>query len=119
MRDDEGLVVDEEGLELGNIQAVQEEAERSLSDMARDTVRVSAGPPAGALTEMSIEVRDDAGPVMHVRFTFEIDRKPGPPLGRNLSSCQAMLRKPSGAACIGNLSGCDSLPAGESRSRNR
>jgi hypothetical protein len=75
LRDDKGVVVDEEGLDLRDLQAVQEEAARSLSDMARDAMRRSAGTQAGALTQMAIEVRDNDGPVMHVRFTFEIDRK--------------------------------------------
>jgi hypothetical protein len=75
LRDDQGLIVDEEGLELGDIRTVQEEAARSLSDMTRDPVRRSAATQAGTLSLMAIEVRDDAGPVMHVRFTFEIDRK--------------------------------------------
>jgi hypothetical protein len=46
----------------------KKEAARSLADMARDAIRRS---PNGAEHRMSIDVRDDAGPV---RFTFEVDR---------------------------------------------
>jgi hypothetical protein len=75
LRDGDGLTVDDEGMELQDLQTVQEEAARSLGDMARDAVGKSVDTQVGALTQMAIEVRDDAGPVMHVRFTFEIDRK--------------------------------------------
>ena len=71
LRDSDGIAVDEEGLELGDIEAVQEEAARSLADAARDTLRRSDG----ALSRMAVEVRTAAGPLMHVRFSFEIDRK--------------------------------------------
>ena len=66
------LASDEEGLELSSLQAVQEEAARSLADMARDAVR---GEPDGAAHDMSIEVRDADGPVMEVKFGFRVDRK--------------------------------------------
>lgn len=71
MRDDEGITIDDEGLELSNLNRVQEEAARSLADMARDVVVMSDGKAAH---DMAIHVRDDDGPVLQVRFTFEIDR---------------------------------------------
>ena len=70
LRDADGLVVDEEGLELRDIQTVQKEAARSMADMVRDELRK----PAIALSQqLVIEVRDDAGPVMKLRLTFEIE----------------------------------------------
>ena len=63
------LVVDEEGLELLDVRAVQEEAARALAGFALDAARCSAGTDSHPLV---IEVRDDAGPVMNVRFAFEI-----------------------------------------------
>jgi len=78
----EGDDFDAEGLELPTVERVQEEAARSLADMARDAVRSDR---EGAGHEMAVEVRDDAGPVLQVKFTFEIDRHrqqavcPGPP----------------------------------------
>jgi hypothetical protein len=39
MRQDDEIVSDEEGLELLTIESVQEEAARSLADMARDAVQ--------------------------------------------------------------------------------
>jgi hypothetical protein len=72
LRDGDALVVDEEGLELLNVEAVQEEAARALAGFAWDAARCSAGSDSHSL---AIEVRDDAGPVMNVRFAFEIERK--------------------------------------------
>jgi len=72
LRDHAGLFVDEEGMELSDAQAVQEEAARALGDMARDALRALEG---ALVQQMAIELRDDLGPVMHVRFSFDIDRK--------------------------------------------
>ncbi len=70
MREGEETALDEEGMELRTMEAVQEEAARSLADMARDAIRRRS--PDGAENRMSIEVRDKAGPVMQVKFTFEV-----------------------------------------------
>ena len=69
--DDGNSAVDEEGLELSGLRAVQAEAAKALADMARDAVHSSDG-----LTKrhMAIEVRDESGPVMQVRFNFEVER---------------------------------------------
>jgi len=66
------IVPDEEGMELSNIDAAQNEATRALADMARDEVRTRNG--SGSACDLTIEVRDDDGPVMRAKFTFEIDR---------------------------------------------
>jgi hypothetical protein len=58
----EGLAVDEEGLELQDFQAAQEEAALSLADAAWDSPRGSDD----SFTQMMIEVRTDGGPLMHV-----------------------------------------------------
>jgi Domain of unknown function (DUF6894) len=71
LRDHDGVVTDEEGMELPSLDAVQEEAARALADMARDEVPLAGNGPA---RHMAIEVRDDDGPVLHARFTFEIKR---------------------------------------------
>jgi hypothetical protein len=54
------------------MEAVQDEAARALSDMARDELRKANG--EGAARHMAVEVRDDAGPVLHAKFSFEIKR---------------------------------------------
>lgn len=69
LRDEDGITPDDEGLELRNLDLVQDEAARSLADMARDAVRVNA-----SSQNMAIQVRDDTGPVMNVRFSFEVER---------------------------------------------
>nr|WP_108513800.1 hypothetical protein [Bradyrhizobium algeriense] len=60
-------------MELHTIGVVQEEAARTLADMARDAIRGRRTDGAGHM--MSIEVRDDAGPVMQVKFTFEVHQQ--------------------------------------------
>ena len=70
--DSTGLYVDEEGIEFSDVEAAQQEAARALADMARDAIRGNTGEPT---ERMAVEVRDDAGPVLHVRFFFEIERK--------------------------------------------
>ena len=71
IRDGGGFTPDEEGLELPDIEAVQQEAALSLADVARDAVRISRR----NAHLMQIEVRDDNGPVLQARFVFAIDRK--------------------------------------------
>jgi hypothetical protein len=71
LRDGETLAVDEEGLELRNMGAVREEAARALAGFAWDAMRLE-----GAQSQrMKIEVRDQNGPVMEVKFSFEMARK--------------------------------------------
>ena len=48
LRDDRGLLVDDEGLECRDRQAVQAEAARALADMARDAVHAATSAPQGA-----------------------------------------------------------------------
>ncbi|MCK1518350.1 hypothetical protein IVB22_38915 [Bradyrhizobium sp. 190] len=71
VRDGDELVVDEEGMELRDIGAAQDEAARSLAGIAWDGMRSD-----GVQTQqMAIEVRDLYGPVMEVKFAFVIKRK--------------------------------------------
>jgi hypothetical protein len=74
LRDEDDLAVDEEGLELRDVAAVQEEATQSLAEMAGDAVR---GPSydGNRNHQMAIEVRDETGPVLQVKFTFQINRQ--------------------------------------------
>jgi hypothetical protein len=72
IREGDELAPDEEGMELSSLQAVQEEAARTLADMARDSVRSQHD---GAGHQMAIEVRDENGPLLQLKFTFEIERR--------------------------------------------
>jgi hypothetical protein len=65
LRDGDEFAVDDEGVELRDIDLVQEEAARSLADMARDAVRRTTR-NRDPNHRMAIEVRDDHGPVMQV-----------------------------------------------------
>ena len=73
LRDGDVLAPDEEGIELPDIESVQEEAALSLADMAHHADRTEHKHSAGH--RMAIEVRDDSGPVFKVLFTFEADRR--------------------------------------------
>ena len=70
LRDNDEVLLDDEGLELPTIERVQGEAARSLADMARDTASHAHN---GKAHHMAIEVRDEDGPVMQVRFTFDVN----------------------------------------------
>jgi hypothetical protein len=70
MREGDEIAPDEEGMELDTLEEVQEEAARTLADMAKDGIR--GGRTNGARGPMSIEVRDAAGPVLQVKFTLEV-----------------------------------------------
>jgi hypothetical protein len=72
MRDGEEVIPDEEGMELSDMDAVQDEAAYALADMARDDVRENA--TSGLARHVAIEVRDDYGPVMRAKFSFKIER---------------------------------------------
>ena len=69
--DDDGQCIDEEGLELPSLRAVQAEAAKALADMARDALHSFEGT---SKRFMAIEVRDNSGPVMQVRCNFEVMR---------------------------------------------
>lgn len=70
-RDRSGTTVDEEGLALPDLQAVQNEAAQTLGVMARNAALTALD----SVEQMEIEVRDAEGPVMLIRFSFEISRK--------------------------------------------
>ncbi|WP_456630185.1 DUF6894 family protein [Bradyrhizobium sp. URHC0002] len=58
------IAPDEEGME-----AAQAGAARTLADMARNAIR---GAARRQRDRISIDVRDDDGPVLQVTFTFEV-----------------------------------------------
>ncbi|MCA6105379.1 DUF6894 family protein [Bradyrhizobium australafricanum] len=64
------VAVDEEGVDLSDLEAAQSEAAQSLGAMARDAAVTGKG-----TEQMEISVRDDDGPVMTVRFSYDISRK--------------------------------------------
>ena len=69
--DDVSFVSDSEGTEIRDLSAVQNEAAKTISGLAWDAMRSE-----GALGQhMSLRVRDANGPVMDVKFSFEISRK--------------------------------------------
>ncbi len=67
--DEDGSSFDEEGLELSSLRAAQAEAARALADLARDAMLTGQ-----SKRHMAIEVRDINGPVMQVRFDFEVQQ---------------------------------------------
>ena len=67
LRDGDRLHSDDEGRDLASFDAAREEATMSLAEMALDAMG-----KRGADHRMSIEVRDDRGPVLKVNCIFEI-----------------------------------------------
>jgi hypothetical protein len=59
---------DEEGLELPDARAAQEEAALALAEMARE---LPSDVDKDGLRKIAVEVRDNAGLLMTVRFDFE------------------------------------------------
>ena len=71
VRDGNEFTLDDEGLELFSIQTAQDEAARSIADMARDSIRKHCD---GFSRDLAVEVRDENGPVLQVKLTFVVDR---------------------------------------------
>jgi len=67
LRDGNDLAIDEEGSYFLSLEAAQEEAALSLAHMARDAVKELCRYPTH---KMEVEVRDDAGPLFHLKFAF-------------------------------------------------
>lgn len=71
LRDDDLLTLDEEGMHLATVEAVQLEAARSLADMAKELVPQMS---RSGGHRIAIEVRDNDGPVMKVLFALAAER---------------------------------------------
>lgn len=72
LRHDEGFVLDDEGLELPDFPAVQTEVAKAVAGAAPEALLRPVHP-----SEIAVEVRDSAGPVMNIHFniTVRIQRK--------------------------------------------
>ena len=64
-RDEDNLSVDDIGTEFPDHEAVKIEAARALAELALDVI------PCSTKRTLTIEVRDESGPVMHSRLHFE------------------------------------------------
>lgn len=71
-RDGENLILDEEGLDLRDMIAVQREAARALAGLASDSM---ASFKSSQIHQMAIAVRVETGSVMEVEFSFKITRR--------------------------------------------
>jgi hypothetical protein len=71
LRDGDTFVIDDVGVELRDMGRAQGEAARTLAGVAWDAMRVDGA----ECQQMVIEVRDALGPVMEVKFAFEIARR--------------------------------------------
>ena len=69
----DAIASDEEGVELPDIKAAQEEAAQALADVARDVAQgFSEDSPN---YRMSIEVRDGDGPVLRAKLVLDVVRQ--------------------------------------------
>jgi hypothetical protein len=71
VQDDDGVFVDEVGLELPDMQAAIREARRALADMVRDSLREPIG------DGLSIAIRDGADGPMVLTVTLTTASPPG------------------------------------------
>lgn len=68
LRDGGGVALDEEGMEMSDFGAVQEEAVHALADMVRDSIR------GDNFHQFAIDVRDANGPVLEVALAWHVLR---------------------------------------------
>ena len=66
-RDNGKFVIDDEGVEIDTFEQVKAEASWAMADFAKDVL------PGSVVRLLSIEVRDDLGPVLRVKLRFEIE----------------------------------------------
>lgn len=66
-RDNDDFGADDTGLDLPSVQIAKEEAAKALADLARDVL------PAAVVRTLSVEVRDDEGPVLRASLRFEVE----------------------------------------------
>jgi hypothetical protein len=64
-RDNDEFIDDDEGLEYPDLEAVKVAAAKALAELARDVI------PGSLKRKLSIEVRDELGPVLVAVMTFE------------------------------------------------
>jgi len=64
IRDGDELVPDEEGVDMPDVEAAQEEAAQTLADLARQKIR------GLSFHHLAVEVRDLDGPVLEANFTW-------------------------------------------------
>jgi hypothetical protein len=67
VRDNDSFYPDDEGLELPSIDAVKAQTSRTMGEIAKDVL------PGSKVRILTIEVRDDLGPVLRVTLRFEIE----------------------------------------------
>lgn len=72
LHDGDERAVDEEGIELSSMDDVQNEAAYALADMLREAVRATNGNPQAR--HLTVEVRDNGGPLLDARFAFDMKR---------------------------------------------
>jgi hypothetical protein len=64
-RDNDEFIDDDEGLEYPDLEAVKVAAAKALTELARDVI------PGSLRRRLSVEVRDELGPVLVAVMTFE------------------------------------------------
>ena len=66
-RDNETFIPDEVGVEIATLEEVKLEASKAMADFAKDVL------PGSVVRILSMEVRDDSGPVLRVVLCFEVE----------------------------------------------
>lgn len=69
LRDGSQFIRDDEGVELPDIESARQEATAALSEITR------GWDGGGPQHRMAVEVRDDRGPILEARVSFEIKQR--------------------------------------------
>jgi hypothetical protein len=64
-RDNDDFIEDDAGLEYPDLEAVKVAAAKALAELARDVI------PGSLRRKLTVEVRDEQGPVLVATMTFE------------------------------------------------
>jgi hypothetical protein len=72
-RDNDRFFPDDEGTELPDLAAARSDAATTLAEIAKDVI------PGSEQRTLTIEVRDDNGPIFATRLVFEVVRMRGEP----------------------------------------
>ena len=72
LREGDEIIVDGEGWDYPSIEVACQETVRSLADLAREATRPAHRDVSNY--QVSVNVRDDRGGVLEVKFAFQISR---------------------------------------------
>jgi hypothetical protein len=67
VRDNDTFIEDDVGVELPSLEIVKRDAAKALAEIARDVL------PGSVVRTLTVEVRDDTGPILKAILRFEVE----------------------------------------------